>query len=200
MWYYVKQALLPFIYLFFNAITAFGIICIQGADLTWLRVLLLILNIGLYCVIVCAASYKDGQEALKVRIANDLERVQIVKTGESLPLKLKEEYKPWKGFLFGLIACAPLVILLLIHTIVVASSGSVAVGGIAGFIYMMVFGFAFAGGTGTGTVLAPSTYYISLIAIPLIMLATGIPYVLGGKKIELQQQRIKEKQRSIYGD
>ena len=131
MWYYVKQALLPFIYLFFNAITAFGIICIQGADLTWLRILLLILNIGLYCVIVCAASYKDGQEALKVRIANDLERVQIVKTGESLPLKLKEEYKPWKGFLFGLIACAPLVILLLIHTIVVASSGSVAVGGIA---------------------------------------------------------------------
>ena len=74
MWYYVKQALLPFIYLFFNAITAFGIICIQGADLTWLRILLLILNIGLYCVIVCAASYKDGQEALKVRIANDLER------------------------------------------------------------------------------------------------------------------------------
>ena len=198
MWYYIKQAVLPFVYLFFNAITAFGIVCIQGADLTWLRILLLILNIGLYCVIVCAASYKDGQEALKVRIANDLERVQIVRTGESLPLKLKEEYKPWKGFLFGLISCAPLIILLLVHTIVVAAGGGIGVGGIAGFIYMMIFGFAFAGGTGAVGTFAPSTYYLSLIAVPVIMLATGIPYILGGKKIELQQQRIKEKQKSIY--
>lgn len=201
MWYYVKQGLLPFIYLFFTAITAFGILCIEG--LVWLKVLLLLLNIGLYVFIVSAASFKDGQEALKVRIANDLERMQIVRTGESLPLKLKEEYKPWKGFFHGFIACIPLVILLIIHTVVMLTGGGNGAGAIAGFIYMMVFAFSRVNintGATAATPINPTIYYWSLLAIPVIVLATGIAYILGGKKIELQQQRIREKQRSIYGE
>ena len=201
MWYYVKQGLLPFVYLFFTAITAFGILCIEG--LVWLKVLLLLLNIGLYVFIVSAASFKDGQEALKVRIANDLERMQIVRTGESLPLKLKEEYKPWKGFFHGFIACVPLVVLLIVHTIVMLTGGGNGAGAIAGFIYMMVFAFSRVNiGTGAtaATPINPAIYYWSLLAIPVIVLATGISYILGGKKIELQQQRIREKQRRIYGE
>ena len=201
MWYYVKQGLLPFIYLFFTAITAFGILCIEG--LVWLKVLLLLLNIGLYVFIVSAASFKDGQEALKVRIANDLERMQIVRTGESLPLKLKEEYKPWKGFFHGFIACIPLVVLLIIHTVVIFTGGGNGAGAIAGFIYMMVFAFSRVNintGATAATPINPTIYYWSLLAIPVIVLATGISYILGGKKIELQQQRIREKQRRIYGE
>lgn len=201
MWYYVKQGLLPFIYLFFTAITAFGILCIEG--LVWLKVVLLLLNIGLYVFIVSAASFKDGQEALKVRIANDLERMQIVRTGESLPLKLKEEYKPWKGFFHGFIACIPLVVLLIVHTIVMLTGGGNGAGAIAGFIYMMVFAFSRVNintGATAATPINPTIYYWSLLAIPVIVLATGIAYILGGKKIELQQQRIREKQRSIYGE
>ena len=201
MWYYVKQGLLPFVYLFFTAITAFGILCIEG--LVWLKVVLLLLNIALYVFIVAAASFKDGQEALKVRIANDLERMQIVRTGESLPLKLKEEYKPWKGFFHGFIACIPLVVLLIIHTVVTLTGGGNGAGAIAGFIYMMVFAFSRVNiGTGAtaATPINPAIYYWSLLAIPVIVLATGISYILGGKKIELQQQRIREKQRRIYGE
>ncbi|MBQ9734475.1 MAG: hypothetical protein IJV95_01325 [Clostridia bacterium] len=198
MWYYVKQGLLPFVYLFFTAITAFGILCIEG--LVWLKVILLLLNIGLYVFIVAASSFKDGQEALKVRIANDLERLQIIRTGESLPLKLKEEYKPWKGFFNGFVACIPLLILLIIHTIVYLSGGGNGAGAIAGFIYMMVFAFSRLNIGAVTTPINPAIYYWSLLAIPLIVLAAGIPYILGAKKIELQQQRIKEKQRSIYGD
>ena len=201
MWYYVKQGLLPFIYLFFTAITAFGILCIEG--LVWLKVLLLLLNIGLYVFIVSAASFKDGQEALKLRIANDLERMQIVRTGESLPLKLKEEYKPWKGFFHGFIACIPLVILLIIHTVVMLTGGGNGAGAIAGFIYMMVFAFSRVNintGATAATPINPTIYYWSLLAIPVIVLAPGIAYILGGKKIELQQQRIREKQRRIYGE
>ncbi len=201
MWYYVKQGLLPFIYLFFTAITAFGILCIEG--LVWLKVLLLLLNIGLYVFIIAAASFKDGQEALKVRVANDLERIQIVRTGESIPLKLKEEYKPWKGFFHGFIACVPLIILLIVHTILMLAGGGNGAGAIAGFIYMMVFAFSrvnIGAATTSTTPINPAIYYWSLLAIPVIVLATGISYILGGKKIELQQQRIKEKQRSIYGE
>ena len=43
-------------------------------------------------------------------------------------------------------------------------------------------------------------YYFNLIAVPIIMITTGLPYILGAKKIQRQQDMIKEKQRQIYGD
>ena len=205
MKYLIKQAVLPFIYLFFTALTAFGILCI-GNDLIWLKVVLNVLNAGLYVLIVALASYKDGQDSLKVRIANDLEREQIIRTGENRPLKLAEEYKPWKGFVIGGVACAPLVILLLIHTILIFAVGTnyVGAGAIAGFVYMIIFAFTRmnlpAVAEGVSVVVDPFMYYWTLFAIPLIVLSVGIPYILGAKKIELQQERIKAKHRSIYGD
>lgn len=204
MWYYVKQAIFAFVYLFFMAVTAFGILCIE--NLTWLKIILLILNVGLYVVIVAATSYKDGQEALKTRVANDLERVQIIRTGESLPLKLKEEYKPWKGFFTGFIACVPLIVLLIIHTFLIIFGGSnfVGAGVVAGLIYLMVFAFTRVNvpttAEGVTVTVAPGIYYYTLFAIPIIMLTTGVFYILGAKKIERQQKMIKEKQRKIYGE
>ena len=182
------------------ALTALGIAMITDANLVWLKVVLALLNLGLYGVIVCATSYKDGQTALKVRIANDLERVQIIKTGEDRPLKLLEEYKPWKGFMSGIVACLPCVILLIIHTILIFAVGKEfnGAGSIAGFLYMVFFIFIRLG----AEVSAPSVYiyYFTLTSLAVIPMFTGISYILGGKKIELQQQRIKEKQRQIYGD
>ena len=205
MKYLIKQAILPFIYLFFTALTAFGILCI-GNDLIWLKALLNVLNAGLYVFIVCLASFKDGQDALKVRLANDLEREQIIRTGENRPLRLAEEYKPWKGFAIGGIACVPLVVLLLVHTILILTAGDkfVGAGALASFIYMIIFAFTRmnlpAVAEGTPVVVDPYVYYWTLFAIPLIVLAVGIPYMLGARKIELQQERIRAKHKSIYGD
>ena len=166
----------------------------------FLKVILSILNLALYAVIVAATSYKDGQTALKVRIANDLERVQIIRTGEDRPLKLIEEYKPWKGFLPGLVACIPCVVLLLVHTILIFSMGSeyTGAGAISGFLYMVFFSFvrlSLSAG-------APSIYlyYFSLICLIILPATTGIPYIFGARKIEKQQEKIKERQRQIYGD
>ena len=201
-WYYVKQMFIPIMYLFIFDIIALGILCI-GDNLIALKVILLLVSLGFYAFILGAVFYKDGQAAYKVRIANDLSREQIIKTGKDIPLKLNEEYKPWKGFFHGFIACIPLVILLIVHTIVMLTGGGNGAGAIAGFIYMMVFAFSRVNiGTGAtaATPINPAIYYWSLLAIPVIVLATGISYILGGKKIELQQQRIKEKQRRIYGE
>ena len=107
MKYYFKQGIFPFIYQIFMAMIAFGILMIE--ELIWLKILLAALNIALYLFIVAAVAYKEGQEALKVQMANDLERREIIRTGEDRPLKLHEEYKPWKGFFFGFIACVPVV-------------------------------------------------------------------------------------------
>lgn len=194
MWYYIKQAFLPFIYLIFMAMISLSILMIE---ILWLKVVLNIACIGLYLLVVCAASYKDGESALKVRVANDLERREIIRTGENRPLKLKEEYKPWKGFVFGAIACAPLVILLIIHAILVAINPALTgAGAISGLIYAMFYLFA----EMFFDTLQSWHYYFSLVALIVIPLATGVPYILGAKKIERQQEMIKNKQRQIYGE
>jgi len=206
MWYYIKQSIMPLLYLLFSAIIAISILCL-GNDLMWLKYVLLVLNVGLYVFIIGSISYKDGQTALKTRIANDLEREQIIKTGEMRPLKLKEEYKVWKGFVFGAIACAPLIILLIIHTILTLTVGaeSNGAGVIASFIYMMMFAFsrAHVAPVAEGSapvVIDPNMYYWALLALPVIILTVGIGYMLGAMSIERQQRMIREKQRRIYGE
>lgn len=205
MKYYLKQGFFPFLYILFMAAIAFGIFMIN--DLIWLKILLAVLNIGLYAVVVAAASFKDGQDAMKTLYANDLERREIVRTGEDRPLKIREEYKPWKGFMFGFISCVPLLFLLALHTVVYFITGSyMGIGAIAGIIYLMFFIFfrlnvSLSGAEGEiAASISWYTYFGALIALPIVMLITGIAYILGARKIRHQHETIEEKQRSIYGD
>lgn len=195
--YYIKQAFVSFAYLVFLSLTAIGFLLI-GNDLMWLKVIFCVLDVALYVFIVGAMSFKDGETALKVRIANDLERKEIIRTGEDRPLKLKEEYKPWKGFLSGAITCVPLIIFLIIHTLdlLVFKNGSMRAGGFAGMLYMIVFDFT---RIDLNVAATAYEYYWTLTAIPLITLTTGIPYIMGAKKIEKQQKRIQSIQAEIYG-
>ena len=201
MKYYIKQGLFPFIYLLFMAMIALGILCIQG--LIWLKIVLCVANVALYGVIVFAAAFQDGQKAMKVQVANDLERREIIRTGEDRPLKLHEEYKPWKGFVFGFVACVPLIALLIVHVIVHFAGGGNVVGGIAGIVYFMFFAFFRLDATAAteeAAVISWYAYFGTLIALPVIMIVTGVAYILGAKKIQRQQNMIKEKQRQIYGE
>lgn len=202
VWYYVKQMFVPIMYLIMFDVIALGVLCI-GDNLIALKVILLILNLGLYGFIMGAVAFKDGQTALKVRMANDLNREQIVKTGKELPLKLNEEYKPWKGFLMGLNMSVPLIILMLLHVILTAgkdptlASMNNTCGAISGLLYVVVF--AFAQVKSTAAILS-TTYYVTLAAIPFFIGVIGVCYWLGGEKIIRQQEMIKEKHRQIYGD
>ncbi len=196
MGYYIKKAGFSFAYLFFMAITAVGIMCI-GENLLWLKILLSILNFGLYCFIVGTVFYKDGQEAVKVRHANDLERREMIRTGSVRSLKLKEEYKPWKGYFIGFITCIPLLLLLLIHTVILVCGGTLSTfGGIADFIYLVFYVFFCL----DGRTFSMTDCYFTLIALPVMVLLSGFCYNLGAKKVIMQQNRIKEQQRQIYGE
>ena len=91
------------------------------------------------------------------------------------------------------------------YKIYIAGDKYIGAGAIAGFIYLMIFAFARLNvpTASEGAVVAainPTVYYWSLLAIPVIVLTVGVPYVLGARKIELQQARIREKQRQIYGE
>ncbi len=200
VWFYCKQIIIPLLYSLFATMIALGILCIEDKSLIWLKVVLLILNFALFAFIVVINFFKEGQSALKIRMANDMEREQIVRTGENRPLKLLEEYKPWKGYLIGLISTLPLIILLIVHTILYLTSGTTTVGGIAAFIYMFVFGFNCLDLSAMTNTLAQTQPYILLVLIPIMVVLVGVPYMLGARKIELQQEQIKEKHRQIYGE
>lgn len=204
MSFYIKKGFFPFIYVLIMSLISIGILAISG--LIWLKIILAVANIALYVTLIAMASFKDGQEAFKAQMSNDLERREIIRTGEDRPLKLHEEYKPWKGFMFGFISCVPLLALLIIHTIVYFATGStVGVGAAAGLMYFIFFVFFMMGSVSSGeaatsTVLPWYTFYGALIALPVIMLATGITYILGARKIRRQQEMIEAKKRQIYGE
>ena len=194
MMYYVKQSLFAIVYLFFMMIIAFGILCI---GIPWLEILLCVVNIGFYISIIAVTFYKEGENALRILHANDIEREQIIKTGEDRPLKQHEEYKPWKGYVIGLVVCFPLILCIIIHTVVVIASGGTMFGGgaVAGFIYLAFY-------APISVIIGEATvwgYYVLLYVVPLISLTTGIFYNLGAAKIQKQYDRIAEKQRQIYG-
>ena len=191
MKYLLKQSILPFIYLGCMSLTALGVWSMEEEQLT-LKTILLVLNLALYVFVVGVLAFKDGEMALKVRNANDAERRIIVETGEYRPLKVAEEYAPWKGFAVGLIVCSPLIILTLIQTIALIAGGSADWCGIVcSVLYMMVQSIP---------QLFGGNYYLIFLSIPFICCCTGIPYVFGARKVELQQEKIMEKHRSIYGD
>ena len=198
MWYFLKQSILSFFYLITLSITAACICIIQNENLLWLKIILGILNLSTFIGLVAMASFKDGEASMKVRNANDVERKIIVKTGEYRPLKLAEEYKPWKGFVFGFITCLPLIGLTIAHAIITSiNPAQVIAGNLSAWIYMLVYCF---NGFNLDMTLSAATYYFPLIALPIIVLSTGIPYYLGGRRIEKAQRKLEEKRKEIYGE
>ena len=195
MMYYVKQSLFAFVYLFFMMIIAFGILCI---GIPWLEIALCVLNIAFYIGIMAVTFYKEGENSMRVLHANDIEREQIIKTGEDRPLKIHEEYKPWKGYVTGLVICFPLILCIIIHTVIILASGGTLLGGgaVAGFIYLAFY-------APISVIIGEANfwgYYILLYAVPLISATCGVFYNIGAKKIQRQYDRIADKQRQIYGE
>ncbi len=196
IWHYIKSAFLPLIYLIMMTLTSMAITTI-GNHLLWLKYILFVLCVALYAVIIGAISFQDGKDSVKVRHMNDIERRQIVLTGEDRPLNLLKEYKPYKGFIPGFVTCIPLIVLMVIHAILSNTTGANGAGVIASLIYMLFFSFFQYDLTST---MVSSTYYFSLISLPILMIITGIPYLLGAKKQMLQYKKVEDKHREIYGD
>jgi hypothetical protein len=195
--YYLKMAFMPFIYLVFSAMLGLAILTIQGNDLQWLQYLLCGLNLVFYSVIMCMAGVKDGQRALTIREQNDTYRRVIAQTGDDLPLNLVEEYTPWKGITISLLACVPSVLLVLVHfalNIGVAVPNN-AVGGIAGILNMVVFGFFMIDG-----VIATAEYAFILLIVPFICLVYGVTYIIGAYKEQKHYDKIRETHKALHGD
>ena len=198
MKYYLKKSLFLIVYLLFTATIAASILSIEG--LAVLKLILLIANLALFLYISCGITFQDGQKAYKVLVSNDKLRERIVETGEEITLNTKEEYHVKKGFIIGALACVPMVLLLIVHAIVTNSNPeNIVFGQAAGVLYMNVYGFFNVDFLNVQSVVLYASFYWALLAIPLLIVAQGVSYYLGARKIMFQQEQIKNTHQRIYG-
>ena len=189
--YYIKKCAMYLVILLFTIMTGYTLMDMEESSKTF-PLIMSFLNFFVYMVMLLSISYKEGQDAYKVLIANDAERRQIAITGEDKPLRLKEEFAVWKGFFIPALSCLIQIVLILLHVIVYEISGGTAVFGEL-FFYTVLSIYPIFHYT-----IGKVSLYLCLILPLVTILGAGFGYYLGGKKIKLQQDHIKEIHDQIY--
>jgi predicted permease len=196
MWYYFKKFIFSLAYLVFMGLLPYGIETIES---NLAKIILNGLNILLFMVLMGFFMAKEGEDARKQLKVNDIERRRILQTGELRPIKRAPEFRPWKGFFIGLIACAPLLLTMLIHALIYVFGGTYEMVGVLGVTIYMGFFMPYVMikyGAMLNENLVFTEYFASLYAVPIIVLLYGIAYILGAKKVERQYAFIEERTES----
>lgn len=189
--YYIKKCAMYLVVLLFTIMTGYTLMDMEETSKTF-PLIMSFMNFFVYIVMLVSISYKEGQDAYKVLIANDAERRQIAKTGEDRPLRLREEYAVWKGFFIPALSCLIQIVLILLHVIVYEISGGTEIFGEVFFYTVLTIYPMF-----HYTVGKVSLYFCLILPV-ITILGGGFGYYLGGKKIKLQQDHIKEIHNQIY--
>ena len=189
--YYVKKSIMYLIVLVFTIMTGFTLMDMEEAGKTF-PLVMSFLNLFVYILMLVSIGYKEGQDSYKVLVANNAERRQIALTGEDRPLRLSEEFAVWKGFVIPVISCSIQIILIILHVIFYEIMGLTEIFGELFFYTVLtlypIFHFT----------IGKISLYVCLILPVITILLAGFGYYLGGKKIEMQQQHIKEIHDQIY--
>ncbi len=177
--------------LLFTIMTGYTLMDMEETSKTF-PLIMSFMNFFVYIVMLLSISYKEGQDAYKVLISNDAERRQIALTGEDKPLRLKEEYAVWKGFFIPAISCSIQIILIILHVIFYEILGGTAIFGELFFYTVLTIYPMF------HYTIGKVSLYLCLILPLVTILGAGFGYYLGGNKIKMQQDRIKEIHDQIY--
>lgn len=190
--YYLKNAAIYYVYLILTMITAFAIVAIPEY-LLWLKIILSILNMGLFGFIMFVMSMKTGEEAYKLKHTNDIKRRVIMETGDYYEFNTVKEYSKFKGLYIGLYAIAPLILMLFIELILVLCN-------VKETVMTLIVGFTY------GTFFFPLrminqniSVFWSLYGAVIIVALSSLGYYFGARKIIRQTEKIKKTNEQIYG-
>lgn len=196
--YYAKKSGFAIIYLLLTLVTGLTGLAFSN-NMLILKIILGVMNFALYGYFVFYYNYKTGEEAMSIRFSNDINRMEIVKTGKDIELRTIEEFKWWKGFLIGFFSSLPLILLWIIHflSVLITGNDTTIAGGVAMFLYILVIYFFNIKNEGLATT---GSFYLTGLYFPLVLLLSGVGYLVGGKKAKLRQQGFDELNKEIYGD
>ena len=190
--YLFKQTIIIFIYLIVTMITALAITAIE--NLIWLKIVLWVLNAGLFGFIIFVMIMKTGEDGMKLKHSNDIKRRDVIRTGEYYDFNTAGEYGKWKGLYIGLIVSAPLIFLIVLEFILWLCGVTQTVTSAIAIIIYGTFCMPLRGLFGATL----SIYWFSYTAIVLCAL-THIAYTVGVIKIQKQYEKIQKTNEYIYG-
>lgn len=196
MWYFIKQSIFLVGLMFFMITTSMLILTIK---IPVLELVLSILDLGLYSTAIVLIFYKEGQTAWKLRQSNDIERRNIIATGKDIPLKTAPEYKTWKGFIFGIVACVPMIVMLIIHAIVGTTGGGNGVGSACSLVHYIFYLPYYELRACLTADFIPSfgDYFGLLYAVALMAFLTFIGYYMGARKLQRAQNKVEDRKKEI---
>lgn len=195
MKYFLRLTIAPIVYFLSTAFIVLGVQAFPTLS-PIVRIILNSIFIGLYVLCTFVVMRKEGELAFNKLLLNDISRRKLLETGEDVVIKTTEEYRPYKGFIVGLICVIPLIILIMLHLIVRVPGEISDMGIYAEMFYSPIY--AFFGHYKNAT--ESSLYWGLLIAIVFLPISIGIPYIIGAMKRRKQDQDIAETNRRIYGD
>lgn len=191
--YLFKQTIILFVYLVTMMVIALAVAAIEPVNLTWLKYILFVLNIGLFLFITFKLIQKTGEEAYKLKHSNDIKRRVIAETGDLYDLNTIKEYNRWDGLYIGLIVCIPLFLVVLIGVILELCGVEQST---TDLINMIIYG-AFIVPVRAINSNANSLWFLWTV-IP-VCLTTFFGYNFGVYKVKKQFDKINATKEKIYG-
>ena len=186
-----------FFYLFFAFWLVLAISAIEDDSLVIMRTIFYVCDLLVYVIMMFMIFGKEGEIAIKKRHDNDLTRKRIIETGDDLPLQ-PAEFKPYMGFIAGLVCALPIIVLWVIYlSIFISTNGtSLGFGHIVNAYIYGVFTQPYLNIIGE----TAQSYLILIYGAVTTVLICGLGYYLGGMKKQKEYDLAKNIEKEIYGD
>ena len=194
MKYILRLTIAPLVFFIFFIIIAMGIQALNAGDV--LRVILGCLAFIMLVLCLGGIMLKEGEDAIKILLANDIQRREIIRTGRDVEINVSKEYRPWKGFIVGVIFCIPLVIFIILFATNGVQEGMLNFGKLTEVVYSPFY--VLVGDFNKTTSL--DVYIGAIFVLVCFPLMLGIPYVLGAHRRKNQTRIAEEMHKSIHGD
>jgi hypothetical protein len=156
--------------------------------------MLSVINMVLYFVVISHSFVKTGEDAMRVKHSNDLERRTMLKERYYRELDKVGEYNNKKLIVYVLAMLIPVAVLALLSGILALCNASTypvefVIQLLSGFVYSFAFGIR-----------EGASAYWSLFASVIMVAPIIIGYIKGGKAVLGEYERIERIKQVIDGD
>ena len=194
--YYGKDLLLNFSYLLVCSLIGFILMfaTVDNSIQGYICSILSAINVFMYFVVVRNSYVKTGEEAMRQRNANDMDRRLMLETRVYKEIDKVKEYRPQKVWYFIIPIVAPLVILTIVSLFILIFGGNPAGVDMAiKIIYAFVYAFFFGIDTDISV-------YFALFALVFTIAPIFWGYYNGVNKVKAEYAQVERLKKKVDGE